>query len=127
MQTQSICVLGSTGSIGQSTLDVVARHPDILRVYALSAWKRIDELVRQAYTFRAKVAIVPAAADAARFRSIWPADAPMPEIRIGQQALVDTAADPEVTTVMAAIVGAAGLPSVLAAARAGKRILLANK
>lgn len=128
MKAQSICILGSTGSIGKSTLDVVARHPDVLSVYALSAYSRIEELAFQAYESRAKVVIVPSEAAHARFRLAWQGDhRALPEIRIGAQALCDTVTEAAVTTVMAAIVGAAGLPSTLAAARAGKRVLLANK
>ncbi|CAM3537001.1 1-deoxy-D-xylulose-5-phosphate reductoisomerase [Bordetella sputigena] len=128
---QRIAVLGSTGSIGESTLDVIARHPDRLGVYALSAHSRMEKLVEQARASAARVVVVPDENAAARFRQAWAqadakASAP-PEIRVGAQALADTAADPECDTVMAAIVGAAGLPSALAAARAGKRVLLANK
>ncbi|NYT23427.1 1-deoxy-D-xylulose-5-phosphate reductoisomerase [Alcaligenaceae bacterium] len=127
MKVQNVCVLGSTGSIGESTLDVIARHPDRYRVYALSAYSRIDKLVSQAVVTGARVVVVPD--DAARqcFRDLWPAAPAAPEVRVGAQALADTAADTEVTAVMAAIVGTAGLPAALAAARAGKRVLLANK
>lgn len=124
---QRLCILGSTGSIGVSTLDVVARHPDRFSVHALSAHSRIEALADQAAQHAARVVIVPDDAARARFMAAWPAGRPLPEIRQGAQALADTAADPEVTAVMAAIVGAAGLPGALAAARAGKRVLLANK
>lgn len=126
---QHICILGSTGSIGENTIDVVLRHPDLLSVYALSAHSRIDKLVAQALRTHAKVVVVPDDSARRRFLQAWPAMAntKRPEIRVGPQALADTAADPAVNTVMAAIVGAAGLPSALAAAKAGKRILLANK
>lgn len=127
MRKQSICVLGSTGSIGKSTLDVIARHPDTLSVYALSAHSRIEELAQQAHDSHAKVVIVPTEAAHARFRLAWPGTRTLPEIRVGAQALCDTVQESETTTVMAAIVGAAGLPSTLAAAKAGKRLLLANK
>ena len=127
MKKQVICVLGSTGSIGKSTLDVIARHPDILSVYALSAYNRIEELARQAHESHAKVVVVPTDAAHARFRLAWPGSRPLPDIRVGAQALCDTVQEAAVTTVMAAIVGAAGLPSTLAAATAGKRLLLANK
>lgn len=127
MKEQRVCVLGSTGSIGVNTLDVIARHPDTLSVYALSAHSRIEQLAAQAAATGAKVVIVPTDQARSRFRNAWPGSLPLPEIRVGAQALADTAADPQVTTVMAAIVGAAGLPSALAAARAGKRVLLANK
>ncbi len=124
---QRLCILGSTGSIGVSTLDVVARHPDRFSVHALSAHSRIEALAQQAAQHAARVVIVPDDAARARFLAAWPAGRPLPEIRQGAQALADTAADPGVTAVMAAIVGAAGLPGALAAARAGKRVLLANK
>lgn len=126
---QHICILGSTGSIGENTIDVVLRHPERLSVYALSAHSRIEKLVAQALATRAKVVVVPDDAAHRRFIQSWPATADIvrPEVRVGAQALADTAADAAVDTVMAAIVGAAGLPSALAAAKAGKRILLANK
>lgn len=124
---QRLCILGSTGSIGVSTLDVVSRHPDRLFVYALSAYSRIDKLAEQALAFGPQVVVVPDDDSRRRFQQVWPGDRPSPEIRVGAQALADTAAEPAVTTVMAAIVGAAGLPAALAAAKAGKRILLANK
>lgn len=127
MKKQEICILGSTGSIGKNTLDVIQRHPDTLSVYALSAYNRIEDLAHQAYESQAKVVVVPSDAAHARFRLAWPGTRPLPEVRIGAQALCDTVQDAEVTTVMAAIVGAAGLPSTLAAAKAGKRLLLANK
>lgn len=124
---QRVAVLGATGSIGESTLDVIARHPDRLAVYALSAHSRMERLAQQALASRAAVVVVPDDAARRRFLAAWPAGQPAPDIRVGAQALADTAADAECDTVMAAIVGAAGLPSALAAARAGKRILLANK
>lgn len=127
MKFQQLCVLGSTGSIGESTLDVVLRHPELMAVYALSAYSRMEELAEQALVTKAKVVVVPTEQARARFRQAWAGDGAGPEIRIGAQALVDTVLDTEVTTVMAAIVGAAGLPSALAAAQAGKRVLLANK
>ena len=124
---QRVAILGATGSIGESTLDVIARHPDRLAVYALSAHSRMERLAELALASRAVVVIVPDEAARQRFVAAWPSGKTQPEIRVGVQALADTAADPECDTVMAAIVGAAGLPSALAAAQAGKRILLANK
>ena len=121
-----VTVLGSTGSIGESTLDVVARHPDRLGVHALTAHSRMERLAQQAAACRAKVVVVPDDEARTRFVRAWRAG-PMPEIRVGAAALAQTAADPGCRTVMAAIVGAAGLPAALAAARAGKRVLLANK
>lgn len=125
--TVRVTILGSTGSIGQSTLDVIARHPDRFSVYALSAHSRIHLLVEQAVGTGAAVVVLPDDAAAVRFRAVWPNGVAMPEIRVGPRALAETAADPGCDTVMAAIVGAAGLPGALAAARAGKRVLLANK
>ena len=122
-----VTILGSTGSIGQSTLDVISRHPERFRVHALTAHSRIELLAEQAVRTRAAAVVVPDAAAADRFRAIWPSGASLPEIRVGARALAETAADPGCDTVMAAIVGAAGLPGALAAARAGKRVLLANK
>lgn len=127
MKLHNVCVLGSTGSIGVSTLDVIARHPDRFRVHSLSAYSRIDQLMEQALATAARVVVVPDSAAAQRFKALWPAGRPLPEIRVGAQTLADTAADPDVSVVMAAIVGTAGLPAALAAARAGKRVLLANK
>ena len=124
---QLVTVLGSTGSIGESTLDVIARHPERYGVYALSANSRIDALAVQCEKTNAKVAIVPDEAARSRFNEVWPNGVSKPEIRVGANALADTAAEAESPIVMAAIVGAAGLPSALAAAHAGKRILLANK
>ena len=127
MKTQRLCILGSTGSIGCNTLDVVSRHADTIRVHALSAHSRMELLAEQASACGARVVAVPDEAARQRFLQSWPAGRPAPEIRIGARALESCAADSEVDTVMAAIVGAAGLPSALAAARAGKRVLLANK
>ncbi|PJM91163.1 1-deoxy-D-xylulose-5-phosphate reductoisomerase [Achromobacter ruhlandii] len=124
---QRVVVLGSTGSIGESTLDVIARHPDRLAVYALSAYSRMQRLAEQALASRAAVVVVPDAEARRQFVAAWPAGRTLPEIRVGAQALADTAADPQCDSVMAAIVGAAGLPAALAAARQGKRVLLANK
>lgn len=124
---QRVVVLGSTGSIGESTLDVIARHPERLAVYALSAHSRMQRLAEQAQASKAAVVVVPDVAARQKFIEAWVGAQPMPEIRVGAQALADTAADPQCDSVMAAIVGAAGLPAALAAARAGKRVLLANK
>ena len=124
---QRVVVLGSTGSIGESTLDVIARHPERLAVYALSAYSRMSRLAEQAQASRAAVVVVPDDEARRKFMAAWMGSSPMPEIRVGAQALAETAADPQCDSVMAAIVGAAGLPAALAAARSGKRVLLANK
>lgn len=124
---QRVAILGSTGSIGVSTLDVMARHPARFQVAGLSAWQRIDELAAQCRLWRPRHAVVPTDAAAARLRALLgPAEAEV-EVLVGEGALCEMASDPEVDSVMAAIVGAAGLAPCLAAARAGKRLLLANK
>ena len=127
MSIQSLAVLGSTGSIGVSTLDVVARHPDRYAVFGLTAQRRIDELLAQCVQFRPRIAVVPGDAEAARLREGLSAHGLRTEVAVGPAALAELAAHPEVDSVMAAIVGAAGLAPCLAAARAGKRLLLANK
>ncbi len=127
MKSLSVTILGSTGSIGINTIDVIARHPDRFSIYALSAHSRISQLAIQAQATRAKVVVVPTDQAAQFFKSCWSSNTVMPEIRVGALALAQTAADRQTDVVMAAIVGAAGLPAALAAAQAGKRILLANK
>lgn len=127
MSFQRVCILGSTGSIGCSTLDVIARHPETMAVYALSAFSRMKELAEQALTHHAKVVVVPDDKAAKQFIAAYDNAIALPEIRIGELGLIETASDDQVDTVMAAIVGAACLAPVLAAAKAAKRILLANK
>jgi 1-deoxy-D-xylulose-5-phosphate reductoisomerase len=122
---QRVTILGATGSIGVSTLDVLARHPEQYSVYALSAHGRVDELAAQCRQFRPARAVVGSPEAAARLASMI-ADLPT-EVSYGEQALCDIAASNDTDTVMAAIVGAAGLAPALAAARAGKKVLLANK
>ncbi|MEN9419743.1 MAG: 1-deoxy-D-xylulose 5-phosphate reductoisomerase Dxr [Pseudomonadota bacterium] len=124
---QRVAVLGSTGSIGVNTLDVIARHPEHFEVFALSAFRRIDELAQQCLRFKPRVAVVPTAEAAAALRRALAGGAPRTEIHVGEEALEAVAAAPDVHSVMAAIVGAAGLRPCMAAARAGKRLLLANK
>lgn len=126
---RQLAILGATGSIGVSTLDVALRHPDRYTVFALSAHSRIEQLAQQAAACLARVVVVPDDAARARFAAAWAqvGAGTGPEVRVGGQALADTAADAGCDTVMAAIVGTAGLPAALAAARAGKRVLLANK
>jgi 1-deoxy-D-xylulose-5-phosphate reductoisomerase len=124
---QRITVLGATGSIGVSTLDVVARHPGRYAVYALSAHSRVDELAAQCVQFRPARAVVGTAAAADRLGALLRAAGVATEVAWGEQALCSIASAPEVDSVMAAIVGAAGLAPTLAAARAGKKVLLANK
>ncbi|MBS0346356.1 MAG: 1-deoxy-D-xylulose-5-phosphate reductoisomerase [Proteobacteria bacterium] len=122
-----ITVLGATGSIGVSTLDVVARHADRYAVFALTAHRQVDKLFAQCLEHRPAYAVVASADDAARLQAMLERAGCCTEVLSGGQALVDVASAPEVDMVMAAIVGAAGLPPALAAARSGKRILLANK
>ena len=124
---QRVCILGATGSVGTSTLDVLARHPDRFEVFALTAHSRIDELFAQCVQWKPRYAAMPQAAQAHDLRARLKAQGLRTEVLEGPQALCDLAGHPEVDAVMAAIVGAAGLPACLAAARAGKRLLLANK
>jgi len=127
MKPENVTVLGATGSIGVNTLDVIRRHPDRYRVFALCAHTQIDKLFEQIREFAPEFAVVRDAALAAEL-GLRCRDAGLSTaVRHGMEALVDMAAHPDVDTVMAAIVGAAGLEPTLAAARAGKKILLANK
>ena len=125
--TQSLTILGSTGSIGTSTLDVVARHPERFRIFALSGHSQTARLAEQCIAFRPQYAVTANEAQAAELRAHLAAAGCQTEVLHGEQALCDIAAAPETDGVMAAIVGAAGLPPTLAAARAGKTIYLANK
>ena len=124
---QRIVILGSTGSVGTSTLDVVARHPDRFEVVGLSAFRRVDLLLQQCREFRPRVAVLPSAERASELRALLAAEGLKTEVRHGEQALSELASASEVDSVMAAIVGAAGLRACMAAARSGKRLLLANK
>ena len=127
MNTQRIAVLGSTGSIGTQTLDVIARHPDRFEVFALSAARQVDLMLQQCARFRPTLAVMADAAAANELASRLAAEGLPTRVLQGAGALEEVAAHPRVDAVMAAIVGAAGLASCLAAARAGKRLLLANK
>ncbi len=122
-----LTLLGSTGSIGDSTLDVVARHPDRFSIYALSAHRNGDKLVEQCLRFQPEVAVVGDAETAARVEAQLRAAGSKTQVAYGRDALIEIARSDGCDTVVAAIVGAAGLAPSLAAARAGKRILLANK
>ncbi|MDE2082902.1 MAG: 1-deoxy-D-xylulose-5-phosphate reductoisomerase [Burkholderiales bacterium] len=124
---QRLAILGATGSVGMSTLDVVARHPERFEVVGLSAHRRIDTLLAQCRRFNPRVAVVADAAQAAQLRPLLREAGLRTEVHAGAAALCEMAADDRVDSVMAAIVGAAGLAPCLAAARAGKRLLLANK
>ncbi len=124
---QIVSILGSTGSIGVNTLDVIARQADRYRVFALSAHSRVDTMTAQCMQFKPRYAVMVSEPHARELRRAL-ADLGLPtEVLSGPQALEWVAAHDEVTTVMAAIVGAAGLASCIAAALAGKRLLLANK
>ena len=125
--TQSLTILGSTGSIGTSTLDVVARHPERFRIFALSGHSQTAKLAEQCLAFHPQYAVTANEAQAAELRAHLAAAGCQTEVLHGEQALCDIAAAPETDGVMAAIVGAAGLPPTLAAARAGKTLYLANK
>ncbi len=122
-----VCILGSTGSIGTNTLDVIARHPGRFEVFALTGASRVDELAAQCLRWKPRYAALPDAPRARALRERLAAEGVRTEVLSGPAALAELAAHPEVDAVMAAIVGAAGLESCLAAARAGKRLLLANK
>ncbi len=124
---QRITVLGATGSIGLSTLDVIARHPDRYQVFALSGYSRIDELLALCVRHRPAFAVVPGAEAAIRLRESLVAAGCATEVLEGEAGLCQVASAPEVDAVMAAIVGAAGLRPTLAAVEAGKKVLLANK
>ncbi len=121
-----VSVLGSTGSIGVNTLDVIARHPDRFAVHALAAHSSVDTMLAQCIAHAPRYAVMMDEAAADQLRQRLPANVGT-EVKQGESGLADIVTAPEVDVVMAAIVGAAGLPSTLAAARAGKTLLLANK
>ena len=127
MTQQVLTILGSTGSIGESTLDVVSRHPEKFRVFALAGHKQVEKLAAQCRTLCPEYAVVADAEHAARLEALLKHDGTATQVLHGAQALVDVASANEVSGVMCAIVGAAGLPSALAAAQKGKTIYLANK
>ena len=127
MSPQNITVLGSTGSIGVSTLDVIRRHPERYRVFALCAHSQIDKLFAQCLEFKPQFAVMRDAPLASALAERCRAAGLSTEVRHGVESLIELSALPEVDAVMAAIVGAAGLEPTLAAARAGKRVMLANK
>ena len=125
--SQWITVLGATGSIGSSTLDVIRRHPTRYRVYALTGFSRIKELVAAAIEFSPRFIVVPIESAAEQARELLTQAQLDCQVLVGEEALARVASDPEVDMVMASIVGAAGLVPTLAAAKSGKRVLLANK
>jgi 1-deoxy-D-xylulose-5-phosphate reductoisomerase len=124
---QRVTVLGSTGSVGVSTLDVIARHPERFEVFALSAATRVDELLAQCAQFSPRFAVMASAPHAIRLAEKLKQSNLHTVVLTNADALETIASHDDVDAVMAAIVGAAGLGPCLAAARAGKRLLLANK
>jgi len=126
-QRKRIAILGSTGSIGVSTLDVLARHPDQFEVYALTASTRVDEMLAQCLQFRPTFAVMASEAHGAELQQRCISAGLSTRVLMGPAHISTVACDEQVDIVMAAIVGAAGLASCLAAALSGKRLLLANK
>jgi 1-deoxy-D-xylulose-5-phosphate reductoisomerase len=122
-----IAILGSTGSIGVSTLDVLARHPEQFEVYALTASTRVDEMLAQCVRFRPTFAVMASEAHGADLQQRCVSAGLSTRVLMGAEHLSTVASDEHVDIVMAAIVGAAGLASCMAAALSGKRLLLANK
>ena len=125
---RSICILGSTGSIGKSTLDVIRLHPEKFTIHALSAHTNVELLFQQCLEFLPKYALLSSAVYAdALSEKLAAAQIKSIEVLSGEEALINISASPESDTVMAAIVGASGLLPTYAAVKAGKRVLLANK
>jgi 1-deoxy-D-xylulose-5-phosphate reductoisomerase len=127
MKKQRVTILGSTGSIGKNTLDVIARHPERFEVYALSANTHVAEMAAQVAQFRPERVVMRDAASAQQLRHLLKQNGHFADVESTELAMESIASDSGADIVMAAIVGAAGLPPALAAARAGKRLLLANK
>ncbi|UTW49062.1 1-deoxy-D-xylulose-5-phosphate reductoisomerase [Bacterioplanoides sp. SCSIO 12839] len=124
---QNITVLGATGSIGQNTLDVIRRHPDKYRAFALTAARSVEQMLADIAEFQPRYAVMVDPQAAQQLNNQLPPDGAATEILSGDEALAMVASHEEVDQVMAAIVGAAGLLPSLAAAQSGKRVLLANK
>ena len=127
MPIRQVAILGSTGSIGVNTLDVIRAHPERFKVAALTAGKQVDRLAEQCIEFKPAIAVVIDAADAASLSALLHEKKIPTQVLHGPKALVTAVTESGCDTVMAAIVGAAGLVPALAAAKAGKRVLLANK
>jgi 1-deoxy-D-xylulose-5-phosphate reductoisomerase len=125
--SQLVTVLGATGSIGKSTLDVIARHPEKYKVFALTANTQVEAMAALCLTHNPRYAVMADEFSAKKLKEALHSQASKIQVLCGVEALCDVARDPEVDQVMAAIVGAAGLLPTLAAANAGKRVLLANK
>lgn len=126
-RTQAVTILGSTGSIGQNTLDVIAHHPDLFHVEALTAHQNIALLFRQCQQFQPRYTVVRDAELALQLQNKLRESKIKTEVYYGDNALIELAADAASDTVVAAIVGAAGLLPTLSAVKTGKRVLLANK
>ncbi|KPW83000.1 1-deoxy-D-xylulose 5-phosphate reductoisomerase [Pseudomonas congelans] len=124
---QQITILGATGSIGLSTLDVVARHPALYQVFALTGFSRMEELLALCIRHTPQYVVVPDQVVARKLQDDLAAAGLDTRVLVGEGGLCEVAADPRVDAVMAAIVGAAGLRPTLAAVEAGKKVLLANK
>ena len=124
---QKITVLGSTGSIGLSTLKVIRQNPESFSVFALSCYQNVSDFLQQCREFQPRYAVVVDEALAADFSSAMAAEKIQTKVLAGKDALLQISIADEVDQVMAGIVGAAGLPATLAAAQSGKRVLLANK
>ncbi|HLW74060.1 MAG TPA: 1-deoxy-D-xylulose-5-phosphate reductoisomerase [Gammaproteobacteria bacterium] len=122
-----VTVLGSTGSVGVNTLDVIARHRDRFRVTALTAHRDVDGLFKQCLEHQPKLAVMVDDKSAERLHGLLRESGLKTEVRSGSEALLEAVVHPDARYVMAAIVGAAGLPAALAAVRGGRRVLLANK
>jgi 1-deoxy-D-xylulose-5-phosphate reductoisomerase len=127
MTARVLTVLGATGTIGVNTLDVVARHPGRFEIFALTGATQVERMFEQCRAHRPRYAVMSQADSAAALRQRVKDAGLAVTVLEGERALTEVSTAPEVDTVMAAIVGAAGLPATLAAAQAGKRILLANK
>jgi len=124
---QIVTLLGATGSIGESTLDVISKHPDKYAVYALTGCRQLDKLAQKSVQFSAKYAVVTDESSAVKLTALISDLNGTTEVIFGEDALAEVASNNQVDIVMAAIVGAAGLLPTLSAVEAGKKVLLANK
>ena len=124
---QQVTILGSTGSIGLSTLDVIARHPERFALYAITARRSVQVMYEQCLRYRPRFAVMSSAVEAGELGDLLREAGSDTRVLAGEDGLCEVVASAEVDVVMAAIVGAAGLEPTLAAVRAGKRVLLANK
>ncbi|WP_339722267.1 1-deoxy-D-xylulose-5-phosphate reductoisomerase [uncultured Paraglaciecola sp.] len=126
-KAQKISILGATGSIGKSTIDVISRHPDLFSVFALTANNNIELLLQQAHLCSPEYVVIANPKQFQQAKKLFSEQQLKCEVLAGHEALVQVACAPDVDVVMAAIVGAAGLLPTLAAVKAGKKVLLANK